>query len=281
MKKLTILTLILALSMVLTACGGEEAPVETTVVTVAATAPSTPAETEVSNPLALTDWKLHASTWSSPNGATIHITATPNYYNESQKADFVIRLENDDVTSVPCQWDGTAYTASADLNAANGYCYYVVFTAENGALTEFPVNTPAAPTNLAFIDLEAALESYCSMTMEESTFENNTLTLNAGKVQVKIPTITNQGETIICIESALQLTMNGEQLDRKVLTLTPAENEGFLEASLDNITFDIPAMENEQTVEVTLNVMLSNGHCLTAYGGNWIFNEEGLLPIVG
>lgn len=279
MKKMTILAVILALAVALTACGKEAEPTETTAA--AATAAAAVTEAPVSQTLTLTDWSMSASTWSSPNGATIHITATPSHYEEGQHADFIVRLESDDVTTIPCQWDGTNYTASADLNAANGYCYYMLLTAADGTAQEVAVNTPAAPVDEALIDIEASLESYCSITVEESVFEDSKLTLPTGKVQVKTPLITNEGETISCQEAALVLTYNGETLDRKVLTLTETDTKGLWEAALENIIFDAPEIEGDQSLDLTLNVTLTNGQVLSAFGGSWVPNDEGLLPVVG
>lgn len=279
-KNLTvILSVFLMFAMMLSACGSEQTPETTTEATVAATTIATEAVPVQS--LELTDWSMRASTWSSPNGATIHITATPNYYEEGQKADFVVLLESDEVASVPCQWDGTSYTASADLNAANGYSYYVILTAADGTSTEVAVNTPAAPTNEAFIDMEAALESYCSVIVEESSVADNQLTLVKANVQVKTPVITNDGEAITCQEAALVLSFNGEELSKEVLTLPLDEETGIFEAFLENIVFDIPELKTEQKVELYLQVLLSNGQELSAFGGNWIANTEGLLPAVG
>ena len=281
MKKLTILAAVLVLAIALTACTSEKAP-EATETMAATTIATVPTETtEPPQPLALTNWEMSASTWSSPNGATIHINATPNYYLEGQKADFVVRLESDDIVSVPCQWDGTNYTASADLNAANGYCYYVILTAADGTATEVAVNTPAAPTNEAFIDIEAALESYCSVIIDDSICESNKLTLTSGQVQVKAPTITNEGEAITCQETALVLSFNGEEIKRETLTLSETDTAGLLEAALENITFEIPELEADQKVELTLQVTLTNGHTMSAYAGDWLYEEEGLLPVVG
>lgn len=273
MKKMTVLAVILVLAVALTACGSEKAP-ETTTATV-------PAEVAAAQPLALTDWTMSASTWSSPNGATIHISATPNYYAEGQKADFVVRLESDDITSIPCQWDGTAYTASADLNAANGYCYYVVLTAVDGTSTEVAVNTPNEPVNETFINMEAALNSYCSIIIEESDCNEDKLTLTVGQVQVQVPTITNAGEAISCKETALVLSYNGQELDRQSVELQDAKTAGLYEASLSGIVFDLPKMEEDQRIELMLNVTLTNDQILSAYGGNWIYNSEALLPVVG
>ena len=285
MKKnpIVVLSLVMALTMMLTGCGKENVPVETTAATVAATiTPTVAQETATPQPLTLTGWEMTANTWSSPNGATINISAVPNDYEEGQQADFVVRLESDDVASVPCKWEpNNTYSASVDLNAANGYCYYIVLTAADGTASEVAVNTPAEPTNEAFIDIEAALESYCSITIDDSTFENSKLTLTSGKVQVKVPSITNAGETITCQEAALVLAFNGETLEKKTLTLAETDTASLWEASLENITFDIPEMENEQSVELTLNVTLTNGQTLSAFGGSWVNNAEGFLPVVG
>ena len=87
MKKITILAVILVLVMALTACGKEEAPETTAAPTVAAT--TVPAETAApAQTLTLTDWAMSASTWSSPNGATIHFTATPSTSADGQTADY-------------------------------------------------------------------------------------------------------------------------------------------------------------------------------------------------
>lgn len=278
MKKMTILAVLLVLAIALTACAGKTAEETTaaTTVPVETTAPQTQ-----SQPLTLTDWNMSASTWSSPNGATIHISATPSHYADGQKANFIVRLEGDDIASIPCQWDGTSYTASADLNAANGYCYYMLLTAADGTSTEVAVNTPNEPVNESLINMEAALASYCSVTIDESDVSNQQLTLSKGKVQVQVPSIVNDGETITCQEAVLVLSYTGKELSRHVLTLSETAAAGLYEADLNGISFTVPEMEAEQKIELMLHVTLSNAHVLSAYGGNWIYSADELLPVLG
>jgi len=278
MKRMTILTIILSLILTLCACGSEKAP-ETAPATAA---PATvPAENTVSEPLDLTGWDMSASTWSSPNGATIHISATPNQYTDGQSAAFIVRLENDEVANVPCQWDGTVYTASADLNAADGYCYYVALTAADGTITEVAVNTPNEPVNEAFINMESALLSYCALTVEESAFEGSKLVLTSGSAQVQVPTITDDGAAITCQKASLVLSFNGEELATAELPVTASPTAGLFEAKLSNISFDVPEMEDDQQLDLTLHAVLSNGQELSAFGGNWIYNAEDLLAVFG
>ena len=277
MKRLSILALVLALALMLCACGSEKTP-ETTV-----PATTVPAETAAPAPvvLALSDWSMSATTWSSPNGATIHISATPEAYADGLIAAFEVRLNGEDISVIPCEWDGTVFTASADLNAADGYSYYVVLTAADGSTEEIAVNTASQPTVEAFVNMETALASYCSVTVEESTFEASQLTLVNGNVQVQAPTITNDNQVITCTNAELVLLFNGDTLDTEELTLTGTETAGLFEAQLQNITFDVPEMEDDQQLDLYLNVTLSNDQVLTAFVGNWFYNNQSLLPVVG
>lgn len=275
MNKKTILVLvalIAAFAMVLTGCGSKEAE-ETT--PVAATQPVA----EV--PLGLADWSLSASTWSSPNGATVHLTATPNARTDDQYAVFSVRLEGDDIENIPCEWDGTHYTASAELNAADGYCYYVVLTTAAGDQAEIAINTPNAPTNEALINMETALNTYCTLLVESSDADDEKLTITGGTAQIQLPRITNDGEAITCTEAVLVLNFNGAETDRKVLTLPEPDANGLYVLNISDTRFDIPAMEDDQQLTLRLDVTLSNGQILNDANGTWSYIGGQLVSAVG
>lgn len=272
-KNILALTLVLVFALSLAACGSKE-PAETT-------APVATTEAVVFQPLALTDWTMSATTWSSPNGATISIAATPNYYDEANSATFIVRLEGEESANIPCQWDGSQYTASADLNAADGYCYYVVLTSADGTVTEVPVNTPTDPTDEAFINMADSLNAYCNVMIEQSQCAEGKLTITAGTVHVQAPKITNQGETITCKDVALVLYLNGEGIAKEALTLNETDDTNAYELVLSGVTFNIPEVEEGQQMELRLEVTLSNGQSLSAPGGLWYNSDKGLLPAVG
>lgn len=263
---LTILALIIVFSLALTGCGGNEAPETTAAVTTQAGAPA----------LGVADFSLSTTTWSSPNGATVHLTATPWGYAEGYSASFVVRLEGEEVANIPCEWDGTSYTASADLNAADGLCYYVFMTAADGSTAEVTLSSEEALANMA-----SALESYCNLMVESTTFADGKLTITEGSVQVQAPKITNDGETIAVHEATLVLSFNGEEKASRKLDLTAAEAAGAYELALKDVTFDVPEMENDQQLNLVLNVALSNGQTLTAAGGTFFYNDGELLTAVG
>lgn len=270
MKRKNILTVI-ALAMVfvlaLAGCGSREETTQTT-------------PTDAEKVLDIASSSLTASTWSSPNGATVTLTATPTTYSDDMTAAFVVRLEGEEAANVPCEWNGTAFTASADLNATDGYCYYIAITLEGGT-AEFPVNTPTYPTDDALINMETALNSYCSMTVDDSEQKGSKLTITAGSAEVQAPRITNEGETITCAKAELVLTFNEAEVGRQALSLEEAEIPGSYTADISGVSFDIPAMEDDQQLAVRLDVTLSNGQFLTAAGGTWSFLNGEMVTTVG
>ena len=222
-----VLTVLMALAMVLSlsACGSKETP-ETTVAVESTETQAAPVE------LNLTEWSLSASTWSSPNGATIHLTAVPTRHEDGDSAAFIVRLEGEEVANIPCTWEGGAYAAAAELNAADGYCYYVALTGADGASVEVAVNTPAEPIEENYINMESALESYCSLTLGESTLADGKLTLADGTALVQAPRITDAGSNIACAQATLVLTLDGQEVGTAALTMAPGETDRSYEASL-------------------------------------------------
>lgn len=278
MKRKTMLVLVAvlcALSLALTGCGkGQEDP-ETTAAPVIE---ATPSVEEVV--LGLSGWEMDSTTWSSPNGATVHITATPSVYEEGMAADFVVRLEGSDVITVPCQYDGTAFTGSAELNAADGYCYYMILSAGEQK-TEVAVNIPSEPVDETLVNLATALNTYCSLLVEESEAAENKLTLTAGTALIQPPAIKNDGQAVTCTEATLVLTFNGEEVGRKALKLPAANDNGAYEVAISDISFEIPEMEDDNQLNLRLDVTLSNGHMLSDSNGSWAYMDGQLLGIVG
>lgn len=242
-------------------------------------APTVPTSQDL--PLGLASASLSASTWSSPNGATVHLSATPTRHAPGDAAQFVVRLEGEEAASVPCDFDGTQYVASADLNAEDGYCYYIVFTAADGTRQEVDINSPAQPTNDALINIAASLDTYCNLMVEGSRFDGSVLTLTAGMAQLQLPRITNAGESIVCKEAVLALEFDGQIVDKKSLTLTELDERSACQADLAGLAFSVPTLEDDQQVHLRLDVTLSNGQTLTASGSTWYASGGDLLLSVG
>lgn len=265
-----------AMTLSLAACGEkQDAPAVTT-------AQTTPSAETAARSLSLKEWSLSAETWSSPNGATIHLRAIPSSYADGDSAVFVVRLEGEEIVSVPCSWEDETYVASADLNAADGYCYYVSLTAADGSTSEVAVNTPAEPVEDNYINLAAALDSYCSLTLEDAAIADGIMTIAGGLAEVQAPRITDQGENIACAQATLVLTLDGETLDSKALTMAPGDTDRSYASDLTGIQLQVPGEIGEDAqLSLRLDAELTNGQKLSAVGGTWYYLDGTLANAVG
>lgn len=231
-------------------------------------------------PVGLTDWYFEATAWEGSNGATVTFAGTPVSHAEGQTAELSVWLEGDLIDTVSCNWDGTVYTAAVDLNAADGYCYYLCITDETGKETEVELNTPKNPVNGNVIDLETALAAYCAMMVEDSVLEGDDLTVTAGYAQVQLPRIGHTAGAVEALGAELVLKVEGNEYSRTALPLT-AESETDLIAEIIGLTFTIPEMEDDQQLELWMEVALSDGQILYTTGGTWYYNGGELFLVVG
>lgn len=267
---LTVIMVILCLTMLLSFAGCGKKAEDT---------PAVPTGTDL--PLNLASWEMIPTTWSSPNGATVTLSAVPTRYADGDSARFVVRLEGEEVASVPCSFENGRYTASADLNAEDGYCYYVVLTSGSGESLEVAVNTPAEPTNDALINMATALNAYCNVMVDNSSFSNGTLSITEGSAQIQLPRITNPDETITCKDAVLSIQYNGEIIDKQTLKLGEPDDDRCYTLDLSGLNFSIHVTEDDQQIALVLDVTLSNGQTLSANGGTWYCTGGELLLGVG
>ena len=205
-----VLSALLAAAVVLSLCAcGKKA--ETPASTESETpAPTTASQENAGRELSLTEVSFSVTTWSSPNGATVNLTAVPNEHAKGDSAEFVVRLDADTVASVPCEWKDNAYVASAELNGADGYGYYVIITGKDGSLAEIPVNTPEEPVDEALVNLASYLQSYCTLTLNDAALEGDNLTILSGYALVQAPRITENSDNVACAQASLVLTLDGQ-----------------------------------------------------------------------
>ena len=279
-KKVLSILLVIIMVLSLAACGKKDegiAPAEEK--TPAQTA--APAEVPARN-LSLTEVSFSVTTWSSPNGATVNLTAVPSEYEKGDSAQFVVRLNAAEVESVPCEWKDKAYSASAELNGADGYGYYVVITGKDGSVTEIPVNTPEEPVDEKLVNLASSLQSYCSLTLNDAALEGDSLTILSGYALVQAPRITANDDNVACAQANLVLLKDGEEVASTPLTMAPGETDRSYDASITDMNFEIPGeLTDGAQLVLRLDAVLTNGQTLTAQGGSWTMENGVVANAVG
>lgn len=229
----------------------------------------------------LQDWNLSAVSWGDSTGANVTLTAAPLAYHEGQTANFTVRLGSEEVASVPCEWNGSVYVASADLLAADGYSYYCILTAANGSREQIALNTPENPVDDRLVYMETSLTAYCNMIVDGWEDEGGNLSVTSGYAQVQLPRISAGTEELAYAGAELVLRLNGNVVESQSLDMPEGEGEGSYEVVLSGISFQMPEMEDDYQLELTLEVTLSNGQVLGASGGTWYYNDGEMFMVVG
>lgn len=246
-------------------------------VTTEPTQTEAPTETSQEAEGGLQSWDLTAKVWSSSNGATVTLTAVPKAYSQNQAVYFVVHLDGEKKEDIPCTWDGKAYTASVDLEAADGYEYECVLFQGQGEGESYVLSD--AYDSLVY--LKRSLEAYCNLYISDFKVVEDIFMVTAGFAHVQLPQLTVDGSNITFQKAELVFLLNGKELERQAIDLPAGEGLGSHEASLSAIRFTMPQMEDDYQLDLELHVNLSNGEELTANGGSWYYNNGELKMSAG
>ena len=251
-----------------------EAPTDPTV-QAATTAPAPVVNEVVSD--SMKSITLSAKVWSSSNGATITLEAVPHKHSQNQDAYFVVHLNGEKVEDIPCSWNGTAFTASADLEAADGYEYECVVFEGQGEGESYGLSDVYD----SLVYLQTSLAAYCNLYISDYKVENNEFCVTAGYAHVQLPQLTAGGTEVDLVSSELVFLLNGVQIDAQPITLPAGEGAGSREASLSSIRFAMPQMEDDYQLDLELKANLSDGQQLSVVGGSWYYNNGELKMSAG
>lgn len=223
---------------------------------------------------------LTGSAWSSNNGANVTVTAVPSAYDETHTAAISVQLNGTEVAFVPCEWNGSAYTATVELEAANGYGYYFIITTADGVPTRMELNSPSNITDDTLVYMETALSAYADLKIDDWGNQDGKLVLKSGFAQVQMPRLTADGETAYA-GSQLVLKYNGEEVQRQSINLPDGEGIGRYELALSNVTIELPELHDDGILQLWLEATLTNGQTVEHCGCTWTYFDGTLTPSVG
>ena len=281
-KPALIAALALCAAVVLSGCGKDTTesttePTQSTQATQAATTVPAGSLAQVEAEGSLQSWEMTAQVWSSSNGATVTLTAQPRAYEKGQGASFVVRLEGKEVENVSCNWDGSYYTASADLEAADGYEYECVLFPPQGVGEHYTLSD--AYDSLVY--MKRSLNAYCNLYISDFKDADGKFTITAGWASVQLPQLTTAGSAVDFQKAQLVFMLNGETVEAQDVNLPEGEGQGSHESSLSNISFTMPQMDDDYQLDLMLVVTLTNGDELSANGGSWFYNNGELKMAAG
>lgn len=230
---------------------------------------------------ALEDWTLTADVWTDGNGATVTFTATPAAYVDGQRAALSVRMGDLEAESTNCVWDGTAFTGSVELSAADGYSYFCILTDTDGTQKEIDLNSPENVSDEDLVYLGTSLTSYANLVVEDWDASASALNIKSGYAQAQMPRLTADGSIPGVAKAELVLHLNGEEQSRQEITLAEGEGANSYEAAITGNSFAMPAMEDDDQLDLWLEITLTNGNVVSAVGGSWYSNGSELQLVVG
>ena len=228
----------------------------------------------------IADWSLTGKPLVHGSGAEVTLKVTPTNYQEGQTVSFRVELEGQVIARVYCDWDGTSYTGSVELDAADGYSYSLLLTEPSGTQDYRELNSPANPTDPELVYMYSSLSASCALTVLDWQIEDGILYLNEGSVDIQLPAMTATGETALCTGISLVLQLDGVELERKSV-LVPQSKESMLSIPLSATTFTVTEMAEDNQLDLWLEVTLSDGQFLRHSGSSWFYFDGEMIQAVG
>lgn len=228
---------------------------------------------------AVSHWELTGTPLVQGSGAAVTLTAVPVHYQEGQMAVLRVMLEGMIVAELYCDWDGTEYTASVELDAADGYGYYLLLTEPDGRQEYLDLNSTVNPVDPMLVYMYSSLSTSCMLNVYDWQIEEGTLTILSGDAQIQLPRMTATGEAAVCNGASLILQLDGQEIERKSLMMPVEGTE--LTVDVADYVFTVPELEESSQLDLWLEVVLSDGQVLTHSGSSWYYFEGTLIQAVG
>lgn len=229
----------------------------------------------------LSGWDLSVTPWENGGGASVTLTAVPAGYEEGMTASLSVRLSGKEVRNVACSWTGDSFTATAELDAQDGYGYYCVLTDAEGSRQQFSLTTPENPVLDIPVYLASSMEAYCNLMVDSWFDRDNVLTLATAYAQAQLPLLSSQGAAPEIENAQLLLYCNNALCGTAQITLEPADASGAYELTIMGAELAMPELQEDDCLDLYLEVTLSDGTVLTALGASWYADEDGLFAVMG
>ena len=225
----------------------------------------------------LSEWELTAVAWADSTGADVTFTAVPTEYQPGMGATLLVMLGDRQAASVPCVWDGTVFRGTANLNAADGYSYFCLLSGPNG-VQQLSLMGPELENAGIPVYLQSALSSYCNLLVSDWVEQNgSSLILNGAYAQVQLPQI----QELTIASQELVLRLNGQISVKVPIMLMPSEVAGSYELIINDLHLPMPELDSTDNLELYLEITLSDGRHLQAFGIGWYLENGKLSASVG
>lgn len=235
----------------------------------------------------LSDYSWEILSMNGSDHGRVFFTLIPKSWSEGDTATIVARYKGEAVASEECAWDGSAYTGRLILPPENGYEYY--FTVTCSIVNELgEVVSRQEHQRLQAEEAENVgrqLRVGCSFGMREYSIahKEGVLTLVDAAVSVAMPESVVKVPDYRVSWDAMDLVLyqNGVEVDRVSPPglLADGDRSSIFHATVEQAELRFEALEEGDSLELWLEVRLSNGMTGRAFGEGWLLENGELTKL--
>lgn len=224
-------------------------------------------------------WKLTADPMEDGSGATARFEAQTAGVKNGQSVRFLVMLGEKTVVDLPCAPDGSRFTASAQLDAQNGYTFYCELSDGSSEPVRYALLNPQDSQLSMLMNLQDSLSTFATMLVNSWKVADEVLHINAD-VEIQLPNLRIDKEPAKVESAKLYFTMGEETL--QAIDIIVEGSSGSLSSLIEDVTCPVPE-DMEADAQLTLNceIKLADGTVLTADGGSWFLQDEQLQMVAG
>lgn len=188
----------------------------------------------------------------------------------------LIVMQNDSLVSqVPCFREGNICTATTALPIDDGYTYILAYGG-----WEYLVASPDNGAYPQFVNLADSMSAYCNLVPGEWIVLDGRLCFDTCHLQVQLPLLSTQ-DARPSIDVRLILRCNDETLESCDVPLMPGEGQASYEASIEALSFPLPALAEGEEVSLWMEADLPGGEVIRNTGGSWTATADGFVMAAG
>ena len=232
----------------------------------------------------LSDYTLELEVWTKAPGADVVFSAVPKIWNQGDSAVLSFQIPGEEAIRADCNWDGAFLTATAPLEARDGYriCLTILHadgSQEQQMLYDYRVQ-----------DLASELQIVCEVICGTGQFTRKTgeleLILNDMDIHIARPGIAVEDnekyfwKSVAC--TLYRITPRGRE---SLGTIDLMKDDADLPRShsawfTPSISFAIPEINDGDGLELWVKAEMNNGMFNQQMAGSWAYNNGEFIAAV-
>lgn len=220
----------------------------------------------------LSNWDLEVTGREDMTGGTITFTAAPKTWQEGDEGVFSVQLDGVEVARETGVWNGTIYTATVELTAADGYYSYFILCHADGSQEYQALNTPDNLEHYYGIYLTEGLTAQFDGRVNVWDNSNGLLSVTDWEIEYISPGLFAEAEGFRARELRYVILVNGAEADNEPVDIQGIRDRNQIGLCSSGQLFQRQLKPGDE-LELRFELELENGTVLQDTAGRWSCGE--------